>query len=153
MVGVTALRGGLAVAFDGVIGLHETRHVLFIVEIAGGATDAGIDKAAHADMITDLESGDLGANGADDTGDFVARNDRVDGVLPFVADGMNVGMADTGIFDIDDDVVIIRLAAFEGERGKRLRRICRSVTSCNSHLNILSGVGDGGICNGRTNGR
>ncbi|MOA56122.1 hypothetical protein D3C78_1800450 [compost metagenome] len=50
----------------------------------------------------------------------MAGNDREDGILPFVADGVDVRVADAGIFDVDDDVVIVRLAAFEGERGKRL---------------------------------
>lgn len=141
--------GCLRIRIDIVIGLDEAGHVVFVVEVAGGATDAGIDEAANADMIADLEFRDLGADGLHDTGNLMAGNDREDGILPFVADGVDVRVADAGIFDIDDNVVIVRLAAFEGERGKRLRRIGRSITSCNGHLNILSGVGDGGICNGR----
>ncbi|MNY36537.1 hypothetical protein D3C86_1710320 [compost metagenome] len=93
---------------------------MFVVEIAGGAADAGIDEAADADVVADLELRDLGADGFHDTGNLMAGNDRIDGVLPLVADGVDVRVADAGIFDVDDDVVIVRLAAFEGERGKRL---------------------------------
>lgn len=111
---------GLREGIDVVVGLDEAGHVVLVVQIAGGAADAGINEAADADMVADLELRNLGTDGFHDTGDLMAGNDRVDGVLPFVADGVDVRVADAGIFDVDDDVVIVRLAAFEGERGKRL---------------------------------
>ena len=81
--------------------------ILLKASLAVFAFAARVDEAADADVIADLEAGDLGANGFHDTGNFVTRHDRVDGILPFVADGVDVRVADAGIFDVDDDVVIV----------------------------------------------
>ncbi|MNV69233.1 hypothetical protein D3C71_1621350 [compost metagenome] len=134
--------GSVAVqSVDVVIGLNQTRQVMFVIEVAGGAADAAVYEATDADMVADLELRDLGADGLDDTGDLMAWNDRIDRVLPFVADGVDVGMADAGELDVDDHVVIIRFAALEGERGERARRVGRSIASGDGHGELHSLMG------------
>jgi hypothetical protein len=59
---------------------------------------------------------DRGADGFDLADDFVARYDGVDGVAPFIADEVDVGMADAAPLDIDVDVVVVEFAAGEFER-------------------------------------
>jgi hypothetical protein len=49
-------------------------------------------------------------DGGDPPNDFMSRHDGILGPTPFIADGMQVGMADTAIEDVDRDVVISRLA-------------------------------------------
>src|SRR5690606_41927994 len=101
----------LAVGRDAVIGQDQTRHVVLAVEVAAGAADTAIDEAADADAVADLEFRDLRADRRDDAGDLMTGDDRIDGILPFVADGVDVRVADAGELDFDDDVVVVRLAA------------------------------------------
>lgn len=51
---------GVGRGVDVVIGLNQTRHIVLVVEVACGAANAGIDEATNADVVADLEPGDLG---------------------------------------------------------------------------------------------
>lgn len=113
MVGISALRPRLSFGVEGVVGLDEARKIMLIVDIPAGAASTGIHKAADADLVADLELGNRITDGGDDTCDFVPRNDGVNCVLPFIADGMDVGMANAAILDRDDHVICIELAPFK----------------------------------------
>lgn len=51
------------------------------------------------------EFGYLGAYLGDDTGDLMTRDDGVVGASPLVADGVDIGVTDTGELDVDEDIV------------------------------------------------
>ena len=91
------------------------------------ARAAGVDEAADAGEIAFLELRDLATDAADAADDLMSGNVRIDGVVPFVAGGMQVGMADAAIEDLDLDILRARIAALEGgereRRGGRLRGI------------------------------
>ena len=57
----------------------------------------------------------LGADAADPADDLVARDTGIDRALPLVAGGVQVGVADAAVQDVDLDVARQRLAAVEGE--------------------------------------
>jgi hypothetical protein len=60
--------------------------------------------------------GDGGSDLGNDAGDFVARGERVLLRAPIAADGVDVGVADTGEPDLDQDVVRADITAFDGGR-------------------------------------
>ena len=109
-----ATLSALAVAAGGVV---RTRHTLAAVLLftggAGVALPARVDEAADAHSVADLVLGDIGPHGGDDAGDFVSGDDRVLRSAPLVASGVDVGMADAGKFDVDENVQWTELAAFD----------------------------------------
>ena len=64
--------------------------------------------------------GDVGADLGDDAGDLVAGHDREGLRAPVAADGVDVGVADAGVLDLDQDVVGADVAALDGGGGQRL---------------------------------
>ena len=62
--------------------------VVFQPCFAAFADAAGIDHAADSDLIAHLEFMDIFADLHDATDDFMSRNDRVRGVGPLIARGM-----------------------------------------------------------------
>lgn len=59
-----------------------------------------------AGMITDLDIRDQIAAGYYDTGAFVASDQRkLGGKRPVTIDGMEIGMADARVLDIDEDFI------------------------------------------------
>ena len=80
---------------------------------------AGVDHAADADHVADLEVLDVRANRADPADDLVARHHRVDAAAPFVAGLVQVGMAHAAVEDVDHHVVRARIAALERMRCQR----------------------------------
>ncbi|MNQ38014.1 hypothetical protein D3C85_515750 [compost metagenome] len=132
-VRVAALRGRLAVRFDAVVGLDQAWHVLFQVHVARLAGGARVDEAAHAHVVAHLELADVGADGRDDAGDFMAGHHRESGAAPFVARLVDIGMAHATVFDRDGHVVFARGAALERER-----------LQCGSRAQCGVAFGDGG---------
>jgi hypothetical protein len=65
---------------------------------------AAIDHAADAGQVADLEIPYLVADGDDPADDLVARDRRIQRVLPLVARGVQVGVADAAEQDVDLDV-------------------------------------------------
>ena len=113
----------LAVVVDvfGIVGKGRALFAeLLLVHLAGGAMSAGIDHAADACQIADLEFRDVLADFRHTSGDFVSRNHGVSGVqslfLLFVPSGMQVAVADAGIQDFNLDVVVA-----DGMTGKFVR--------------------------------
>ena len=68
---------------------------------------------AHTNMVADLEFCDVLANGSNSAGDLMARYHRECALAPFVANLMDVGVADTAEFYGDVDVVGEQCATFE----------------------------------------
>lgn len=79
------------------------------------ALAAGVDHAAHADLVTDLEAGDRVSDPGDDAGDLVAGRERELRRAPLLAAGVDVGVADPGVLDVEVDVVRSGL----GDRDRR----------------------------------
>ena len=94
----------------------------FVTIEAGGAMVAGIEHAADGGEIAFLEILDGATDFGDATDNFVAGNAGVDGghgVLPLVANLMEVGVADAAEENFNLDVLRAGLATLEGERSER----------------------------------
>lgn len=74
---------------------------------------ARIDQAANAREIADLEFGDLIADAGNAPDDFVAGHHRINGVAPFAAHLMDIGMADAAKLDFDENIARAKVAALE----------------------------------------
>lgn len=79
--------------------------ILLLALVARRAMAAAIDHAADPDEIAQLEFRYLRADGHNATDDLVARNRWVERVLPFVARGVQVGMAHAAVGDVDLHVI------------------------------------------------
>ena len=120
--GVAALGDG-AVTVDGAVGAGVAGEaVLLLAGLAVDALAAGVDHAADADPVADGVLGHVGADLGDDAGDLVAGNQRVGLRAPVAADSVDVGVADAGVLDLDQDVVRADVAALDGGGDERLGR-------------------------------
>ncbi|MNE27320.1 hypothetical protein D3C80_1207250 [compost metagenome] len=72
---------------------------MFIVEIARSTTDTGIDKTANTNLIADLEFGYIGTNSRYDADDLMSWYNRIDCIFPFVANSVNIRVANATILD------------------------------------------------------
>ena len=101
--------------------------ILLEVGLAGLTAPAGVDHAADAGEVADLQLADVPADGRDAPDDLVARHHGVDGAAPVVAGLVEVRMAHPAVQDVDGDVVRAGVAPLDGEGGDRrigrLRRI------------------------------
>src|SRR5690606_13738671 len=86
---------------------------LFLAGKAVLALAAGVDEASDSDPVTDLVPGDVRPDGADDAGDFVAGHHREDRSTPLLTGLVDVGVADSGVGDVDLHVVRADVAAFD----------------------------------------
>ena len=118
--GVAALGGGAVAVGAGVRGDHAVGAVLLVAVAAVGALAARVDHAADADAVADLVRGDVGAGFGDDADDLVAGYDGEGLGSPVAVDGVDVGVADAGVLDRDEDVVGSDLATLDGGGGQRL---------------------------------
>ena len=98
---------------------REVEAILLQAAPATRAGAAGIDQAADGGEVAHLEFRDRAADLYDAADDFVAGHHRVDGVVPFVARLVQVGVADAAIEDVDDDVGGQRFAALDGKWRER----------------------------------
>lgn len=78
---------------------------------------AGVNQAADPGQVARLKFVHFGADFCDPADNFVSGHDGVDGVSPFVACRMKIGMADAAIQDFYLDVLRARLTAFERKWG------------------------------------
>src|SRR5665647_2061052 len=119
MGGVAAL-GDLAVLARGGGGADVALDTeLLLTGLAVAALAAGVDHATDADPVADRVLGDLFADLRDDAGDLVAGHQGVGDRTPFTAGGVDVGVADAGVLDLDEDVVRADVAPLDGRRGQR----------------------------------
>ena len=104
-VGGVAALGDRAVAVDGRVRPDVAlQAVLLLPRQAVHALPAGVDHAAHPDPITDRVLADLGADLGDLADDLVADGEGVGDLTPLAAHGVDVGVADAGVADRDQDV-------------------------------------------------
>jgi hypothetical protein len=72
--------------------------------------------------VYDLTAIDNGGDAANDLVPWYARIDRpvgIDQAIPIPASGVQIGVADSAIEDLDADIVGTKITAFEGERRER----------------------------------
>lgn len=72
-----------------------------------------IHHATHARQVTDFELADLVTHGRDTANDLMARHRRVNGVLPFITGGMQIGMANTTVENINLNVIGAQVTALD----------------------------------------
>ena len=100
--------------------------ILLHALVAGMAVPATVDHAAYAGEVAGLEPAHLAADGGHAADDLVARHGWIEGVIPFVARGMQVGMANAAIEYRDLHVLGAGVAALDLERDQRAGGIeCR----------------------------
>ena len=141
--GVAALRGRLPIQLSAVVG--ERNMLLTELLLAGPARlarAAGIDQAADARQVADLEAPNLLSRGDDRADDFMPRHARIGGRPPLRPGGVDVGVADAAVGDLDDDVVRPGIAAFEAKRLQRLGRRKGCVGFRGNHVSSRWGVGE-----------
>src|SRR5690606_22895083 len=104
-----------------VVGADEALLAVLLQSIATGAAGlATVDHAADADGVAHLEAGDRAADRRDLADDLVARHAGIARAAPFGADGVQVGMADTAVGDVDLYIAWPRRAALDVDRLQRL---------------------------------
>ena len=103
------------------VGEHRAAGVAVLLQagLAAGALAARVHEAADGGGIADLELADLGPDRRDAAQNLVTRDDRVDGCPPLVARGVEVGVADAAVEDVDLDIRWTGVAAGDGERPER----------------------------------
>ena len=77
---------------------------LLVVGFAHLARAAGADHAAHAHAVPHLERGDAGADLGDGADELVAGHERVRHGTPLAAGGVDVGVADARVGDVEVDL-------------------------------------------------
>src|SRR5206468_10227607 len=102
--------------------------VLLEALLARGAAAAGVDHAAHADGVADLELLHPRADPRDLPDDLVPHHQRVLRRAPLAAHGVQVGVADAAVLNVDRHVVRPRLTALERVGLERRGRIESGVT-------------------------
>lgn len=142
MVGIAAEGVATQHGVGAVIGADETGllAILLLAVMAGGAVAAAVDHAADADQITDLVFGHGIADRSHAPDNLMAGNARIQRALPLAARGVEVGVADAAIEDVDRNIVGLRVAALERigrERG----------------LGRLGGIALGGSGHGSSSGK
>src|SRR5450631_273483 len=93
--------------------------VLLVRTHDGPFRAAGVDEATDAVMLTDLELRNSRADLRNHTRDLVTRNHWKGRSAPLITRLMDIGVANTAILDVDDDIVGTRIATTKGERRKR----------------------------------
>ncbi|SHX54260.1 Uncharacterised protein [Mycobacteroides abscessus subsp. abscessus] len=88
-------------------------------------------------MVARLEFGYLGAYLGDDTGDLMTRDDGVVGASPLVADGVDIGVTDTGELDVDEDIVWTDLTTLDRGGNQGVLTGCRGISRHGDHICIL----------------
>jgi len=137
--GIAAVGGRLSVLFVAVVGWAEKGvAVLFESFLAALADAAGVDEAAHAGKVADLEVFYMAAYAADTADDLMAGDHGEDGAAPFAADLVDIGVADAAVQDLDDYVVFAGFAAFEGPGAEGCGRALRSVSFSWDHIGSFS---------------
>ncbi|MFT3765446.1 MAG: hypothetical protein QM820_08030 [Minicystis sp.] len=126
--GVAAVGRRLAVALHAVVGPDPAVLAILLQALLAGRADAArVDQAADTGVVAGLELGHLGAHPLDAADDLVAWHHGIGGVRPLVADLMDVRVADSAVEDPDQDVVLARVAALEGEGPQRRGVVVRSI--------------------------
>src|SRR5208283_3398820 len=89
--------------------------ILLQSSLAGRARAVGINHAADRGKVAFFEFADLLSHLGHSSHDLVAGNDRVGCVGPFVARGVQVGVAHAAVEDVNLHVLRAGLAPFKGK--------------------------------------
>src|SRR5690606_38721088 len=123
-----------------VVGADETVLAVLLQALAtGGAIAATVDQATDDGEVIDLETADRRADGHDATDDLVAGNGWIEGVVPLVAGGVQVGVADAAVEDFDLDVTLAQRAALKAERSEGRRGIKGGIALGIYHVRVSVG--------------
>ena len=118
--GVAALGDG-AVPVDAAVGLRvASQAVLLLTGPAVVALAAGVDDRADPDAVADCVLGYVRSDLDHGAGDFVTDDLRVGDGTPVAADGVDVGVADAGVGDLDQDISRSDIAPGDGGRDQGL---------------------------------
>ena len=94
--GVTAERWTAKIRVLTVVGVERNcEAILLLSGLTVGTAAAGINHAADGNMVARLEFGDIPANLRHLADNLMTGHARVDGIVPFVAPRVQVGMANT----------------------------------------------------------
>jgi hypothetical protein len=119
-VGVAAVGDAAGVLVAAVVGEDGAAGAeLLEIVPALAAGPARVHEAAHGGGVAHLEPGDLVADAGHAAEDLVAGDGGPRGALPLAAHGVQVGVADAAVLDLDLHVARAGLAALEGEGGER----------------------------------
>lgn len=112
LFGVATLRDG-AVDVVGVVGSDvSAKAVVFKSCDALFAFAAGVNEAADTNAVADFPLGYACSNGRDHTCDFVAYCEWEMCLTPFIADGVDIAVADARSFDINNHIICAWVTAF-----------------------------------------
>ena len=103
-------RVALGVGAVGPQGAGRRRAPLLVVGFAHLARATGADHAAHTHAVPHLERGDAGPDLGDGADELVAGHERVGHGAPLAAGGVDVGVADARIGDVEVDLTLAGLA-------------------------------------------
>jgi hypothetical protein len=94
---------------------HPGLAVLLQPLAAVRAGAAGVDHAADRGQVAGGETTHTASDAADTANDLVPGNHGIDRAGPFAAHGVQVGMTDSAVLNVDLDVARPGLAAVEGQ--------------------------------------
>lgn len=92
--------------------------VLLEVAFTAWTTAAGVDHATDCHKVANFKIFHLFARCCNEAYNFVAGNKGIKSVLPLVARGMNVGMADPAIKNLDLNIVRPKISSINCKRTK-----------------------------------
>jgi hypothetical protein len=109
---VSAVGRGLAILLIAIVGNDQTIPTILLQPCSAvGALPTGIDEAANASEVAHFELLHLVAHSRYPANDLVSRHHGVNGVAPFVADLMDIRVANATIDNLDLYVVGTNLSA------------------------------------------
>ena len=113
-VGLLLVARAVRVFFAPVVGANHTSLAVLLGTLLALITVAArVDEAADTSVVTNLELGDVLADGDDHTGDLVSRDHREDSGAPLLAGLMDVGVADASVGSLNVHIVVTNVAALD----------------------------------------
>ena len=95
---------------------REMGTILLLSRTAWLAFHATVDHAADRSHVADLEPCNLRTDGGNAADNLVPRQGGIEGVVPIVADLVQVRMTDAAVEDVDRDIVRSQIAPLKMER-------------------------------------
>ncbi len=137
--GITAIGRAPGVFIRAVVGEgHAVLAKLFEAVLAAFASAARIYQATNGGDVAFLELFNLCTGFHDAADDFMAGHAWVGRAVPFVADGVQIRVANATIKDLDLHVVRTGIAALNGSRCERRGLSLRGISFGLEHAAILS---------------
>jgi hypothetical protein len=80
------------------------------------ALSAGVNHAPYPYSIADGILGDFRTNLSDNPGDFVTWNERIFYRSPLAASSMNVGVANTGVLYLNENIMRLKVSTLNSSK-------------------------------------